>query len=115
MIVLLSLSSLSYLSGQDKMWIDMPYSGNTHYGEFAKQVESISELPTVIQFNLNGYIERILGNMRDSVTFSHGQMVDLERFFKVDSVIYNFGWIVPKYDLHFTLKNKSVGIIKYYL
>ena len=113
LIAIFCLSSINYLFGQEKMVIDMPFSGNTYYGKYSQEVESLSELPTVIQFNLDGYIVRILGVMSDSVTFSRGQIIDLDGKFRTDSVTYGYGWIVPKYDLHFSLKDNSIGIINY--
>ena len=115
LIAIFCLSSINNLFGQEKMVVNMPFSGNTYYGGFSKQVESLQELPTVIQFNLDGYIVRILGNMSDSLTFSHGQNIDLESKFKTDSVTYGYSWIVPKYDLNFILKDNSIGITSYYL
>ncbi len=115
LILLVGLITINNSFGQDKMIIDKPFNGNISYGRFSKQIDFLSDLPTVIQFNLNGYIRRILGTMSDSVTFSHGQIIDLENKFKKDSVTYGYGWIVPKYDLNFVLKDNSIGIRSYYL
>jgi len=115
LILFLGLIIINNSFGQDKMIVDKPFNGNTFYGGFSKQIDCLSDLPTVIQFNINGYLRRILGTMSDSVTFSHGQTVDLENKFKEDSVTYGYGWIVPKYDLNFVLRDNSIGIRSYYL
>jgi hypothetical protein len=115
LILLIGLITINNSFGQDKMIVDEPFNGNTYYSGFSKQIDGLSDLPTVIQFNVNGYLRRILGTMSDSVTFSHGQIVDLENKFKEDSVTYGYGWIVPKYDLNFVLRDNSIGIRSYYL
>ncbi|MEZ5044722.1 MAG: hypothetical protein R2828_32800 [Saprospiraceae bacterium] len=115
LIVIIGLISINIAIGQDKMIVDKPFNGNTHYSRFSEHIDSLSILPPVIQFNLRGYLNRILGTMSDSVSFSHGQIVDLENKFKEDSVTYGYGWIVPKYDLNFILCDNSIGIRRYYL
>lgn len=109
------LISINNSFGQDKMVIDKPFNGNTSYGQFSKHIDTLSDLPLVIQYNLKGYMERILGSINDSVTFSHGQIVDLEQKFKTDSITYGYSWIIPKYDLNFVLKDNSIGVLSYYL
>jgi len=59
------------------------------------------------------YIKRILGTMTDSLRYSHGQIVDLKKYFRKDSTTYGYDWIVPKYDLNFVLRDNSIGIIRY--
>lgn len=115
LIIIIGLFSINFSIAQDKMIVDQPMSGNTFYGGYSEQIDSLSTLPTVIQFNLQGYLYRILGSLSDSVSFSHGQIIDLENKFKKDSVTYRYHWIVPKYDLHFVLRDKSIGINNYYL
>ena len=116
-IILLFIISISpgNINGQDKMVIDEPFNGNTMYGGHSYHLNSISELPSNIQFNANGFLKRILGSMIDSLTFSQGQVVDLGSKFSEDSVTYNYNWIVPKFDLNFILKDESIGIKKYYI
>ena len=97
------------------MIVDKPFSGSTYYEGFSKHLDSISELPPMIKYNLEGYLNRILGSMKDSLRFSHGQIVDLKRYFAKDSSTFSCRWIVPKYDLIFLLKDNSIGIKSYYL
>lgn len=97
------------------MIVDKAFNGNTFYNGFSEYLDSKSELPAVIRFNIEGYLDRVFGSMSDSVTFSHGQVVDLEAYFASDSVTFGYGWVVPKYDLNFILRNASLGIKCYYL
>ena len=53
--------------------------------------------------------------MFDSVIFSRGQIVDLERRFDNDSVAFGYSWIIPKYDITFLLRDNSIGIKRYSL
>lgn len=107
--------SLFQLTAQDKMIVDKPFNGNTYYGSCSEHINSISGLPSVIQYNIKGYLQRILGTMSDSVEFSHGQVVDLKKYFALDSATYEYGWIVPHYDVNFILRDNSIGIKSYYL
>jgi len=103
------------LIGQNKMIVEQPYSGNIMYGKSARQLDSISELPSVIQYNLNGYFDRILGTLHSDTKFSHGQVVNLNEYFYKDSATFGYGWIVPTYDLHFILQDTSIGLKCYYI
>ena len=114
LIILFLSISIQKISAQNEMIVDMPYNGNTHY-ENSKFINSVSELPNIIQMNLNGFLQRIFGSKKDSISFSHGQIIDLDLFFKNDSLSYNRQWIVPKYDLNFIIQDNSIGIKRYYL
>ncbi len=115
LILTFCLLSSSLLNAQGKMIINAPFNGNTHYGGFSMHIDSISEIPTIIQSNVNGYLKQILGSMSDSLVFSHGQVIDLKEKFKQDSTVYRYEWIVPTYDLNFILRDNSIGIKKFYL
>jgi hypothetical protein len=112
-IVFLSCATQSV--GQSKMIIDKPFNGTTFYEGFSKPISSTKELPISIQDNLTQYLDKILGNMVDSIKFSHGQIIDLEGKFQKDTAANKYDWIVPKYDLNFLLKDNSIGIERYYL
>jgi hypothetical protein len=113
MIFLLAISISS--RAQDKMIIDKSYNGNTFYGKFSVHISSMSETPSVIQFNVTGFLNKILSTMSSNVKFSHGQIVDLKGYFSKDSLTYSYGWAVPKYDLNFILQDTTIGIKNYYL
>lgn len=75
-MLIICLISINDSFGQDKMIVDKPFNVNTSYSMFSEHIDSLSDLPAVIQFNLKGYIERILGSMSDSISFSHGQIYE---------------------------------------
>jgi hypothetical protein len=104
-----------YSFGQNKMIVDKPFCGTTYYGGYSKYIKTLTELPPRIQYNVKKYLENCLGSMVDSVQFLNGQLVDLNNYFKEDSTIYKYEWIVPKFDLNFILKDNSIGIKKYYI
>lgn len=95
--------------------VDMPYTGTTHYGGYARGVDSLSQLPPRIASNLQGYLEIILGPFSDSLTFAHGQAVDLDSKFRADSIAYRREYVLPAYELVFLLKYDPVHISNYYL
>lgn len=78
-ILLICIISINNSFGQDKMIINKPFNGNTYYDGFSTKIDSLSKLPSLIRYNLQGYL------------------------------------IVPKYDLYFVLRDKSIGIRCYYL
>jgi hypothetical protein len=104
-----------HLFGQKKMVIDKPFRGYIYYQRFDEKINSISELPESIQLNLNGYFNEILGSMSDSIKFLLGQVIDLKSRFIKDSLIYSYEWVIPKYDLYFTLRYNSFDIKNYNL
>lgn len=97
------------------MVVDKPFNGNTYYEGFSKHIKTLEELPALIQYNLKGYTDKILGKISDSITYSHGQVIDLESKFKKDSAAYRSEWVIPKYDLNFLLSDNNLGIKSYYL
>jgi len=113
---ILFLSTLSFFAvAQEKMIVDQQYNGNTFYSGFSSSVNSISNLPSNIQSNISGYFSKILGSMKDGLKFSHGQIVDLEKYFSDNKETFNYGWVVPKYDLNFIFQDLSIGIKNYYI
>ena len=115
-VLLLSICILltNELNSQDFMIVNDSYNGSTVYTE-SIHINTLSELPPLIELNLNGYLNRVLGDIKDSVSFSHGQMINLEKEFEKDSLTYLRNWVVPKYDLNFVIRDKSIGIQNYYI
>ena len=116
-LIILFLIITIHCNAQDKTMIITDESGAayTSYDGPTKKISSFSELPFVIQLNINGYLKRILGSMSDSIQFTHGQEVDLKALFKKDSITFNYFWVRPKYDLNFKLSDSSIGIKRYNL
>jgi len=116
-LIILFLIITIHCNAQDKTMIITDESGAayTSYDGPTKKISSFSELPSVIQLNINGYLQRILGSMSDSIQFTHGQEVDLKALFKKDSITFNYFWVRPKYDLNFKLSDSSIGIKRYNL
>ncbi|OXA70454.1 hypothetical protein B0A67_15675 [Flavobacterium aquidurense] len=114
LVILILTASINSLSAQTEKIIDKK-SGNIYYGHFSKKINSEKDLPKNVQSNLKGYLNKILPSMIDSIKFSHGQIIDLEKMFKEEPVTFNKMRIVPKYELTFYLKNKSIGIKNYNL
>lgn len=112
--LLILLNCINGLSAQTGKTIDKK-GGSIYYGNYVKEIKSEKDLPENIQLNLNGYLNKILPTIIDSITFSHGQIIDLQKMFKDEPLTYKRLRIIPKYELTFSLKNKSIGIQNYNL
>jgi hypothetical protein len=109
MIIFFTINAFS----QDKMVVDKPY-GITYYDDFSKEIKSLKQLPPIIQGYVKKFMGATLGDFSTCVTFERGQIVNLKKYFSaVDNEPYCYQWIVPKYDLIFTLKDTSLGIKNY--
>jgi hypothetical protein len=89
--------------------------GSIYYGPYAQEVVSENSLPMHIQVNARGYLDKILPGLNDSITFSHGQIIDLAKIFAEEPKTYDHYKLVPKYELDFYLQYKNLGIKKYNL
>lgn len=79
------------------------------------KIESLSDLPTLIQFNTKGHLKKILGEMSDSLHFSQAQAIDLKAIFQKDSAAFIGNAVIPKYIIKFVLTDRSIGIKSYNL
>ena len=105
---------INSLNAQTEKTIDKK-GGNIYYGKYTTEIKSEKNLPENIQNNVKGYLNRFFPTMIDSITFSHGQIIDLGKIFKEEPKTYDRFRIIPKYELTFYLKNKSLGITNYNL
>ena len=105
---------INSVSGQNEKTIEQ-HGGLIYYGDYTQEIKSEKVLPENIQTNLKGYLNKILPSIIDSITFSHGQIIDLNKKFREEPITYNYPRIIPKYELDFRLKNRSIGIGNYNL
>ncbi len=101
------------LFSQEKMIVKDSYPGSTFYDGFSKHVISLEELPPQITLNLKGSLSKYFGELRHNIIFEDGQKVDLKKYFLKNKEVFNMRWIVPKYDLNFSLGDSSLGLVKY--
>lgn len=113
-LILIFVTNIYSLSAQSERTIDKKGS-NIYYGHYSKKIDSEKDLPINVQYNLKGYLTKILPSIIDSISFSHGQIIDLEKMFKEEPKTYDRTRIIPKYELTFYLKIKSIGIKNYNL
>lgn len=97
------------------MVVDMPYAGTTVYDGHATYISDINKLPHNIIEQINNLLKRRMGTFSNKVKFSHGQIVDLDKYFKGAKDISAWQWVVPKYDLIFNLMDTTIGIKNYSL
>jgi hypothetical protein len=110
-MLLICIASIG--KGKQFPLVNMPYKGSTVY-HYSKSVLSLSELPDFIQRDVDTILYRAFGDMSRKVQFSHGQIVDIDRTRRSGTHFYDYGWIMPAYDLVFMLRDTAIGINVYY-
>ncbi|MBO9205407.1 MULTISPECIES: hypothetical protein [Niastella] len=98
---------------QNLMVVDDFKHGLTYYDGFSKTINTFSLLPESVVNNVNNYLRLSFGNLTPALHFSHGQIIDLENYFKKNPKTYNGKWLVPKYDLDYILQDSTIGIKAY--
>jgi len=112
-IATLILVSLSFLtSGQEEILIDQPFRGlPSYYKTNVIEVDSLNQLPSIIQFISNNIINKSMTDFIDNIRFVKGQIIDLDKWLKNDSIPQTeYNYIIPKYELFFELSDSSLGI-----
>lgn len=112
LVIIIFITCHNSLLAQTEKTIDKK-GRSIYYGNFVKEIKSEKDLPKNIQFILKGYLNKIFPSIIDSITFSHGQIIDLKKLFQEDPITYKRFKIIPKYELTFYLKYKPIGIQNY--
>jgi hypothetical protein len=101
---------------QDKMVIKTDYGGTTGYEDCDREISSLNKLPHFIRVDIDSLLKHTLGEFAAGVKFSHGQIVNVKKYFsKDDGQPSDYKWVVPKYDLKFALQDTTIGITNYCL
>lgn len=112
-LILLVLHHLTGI-GQEKIFIHQPYPGRTFYPTKTIDIDSISKLPSKHQFIVRNILTASMTDFLNDIVFIKGQVIDLENWLDKDSIPQTkYQYIIPKYQLHFELRDTSIGIIKY--
>jgi len=115
LFVLLLIICLNDSKGQ-QILVDHPFNGFTVYGQYASRIDSESELPDQIQKTVKAHLENMLTSNKNNLNYSHGQKVDLKRYFSENKDgISNYDWLVPAYDLNYLFSDTTLGIKSYYV
>ncbi len=114
LILILTIACLTDLKGQ-QILVEQTFNGNTSYGQHAKAIDSITELPDQIQTALQVYLTDMFGSTFQNINFSHGQKVNLKNYFSESNKVFNYQWLVPAYDLNYVLSDTTLGIKSYYV
>ncbi len=114
-IIVFILTTLCFTTyGQDKVFIDQPFVGLSSYIPKTREIDSLAQLPTKIQFITKEILKNSMTDFIDNITFARGQIVDLDGWFMNDSIPQiEYRGVIPKYDLYFELADTSIGIKKY--
>lgn len=113
-ILFLLFPGSAQLIAQSDIQVDQPFSGWTYYPH-ATRITDREAAPTNIREAADHHLKQRLGTFLDSVTFSHGQIIDLTRHFQKYSERNYPQYIVPAYDFQFKLSNQRIGLKRYYL
>lgn len=100
------------LLGQDKMIVNQEIPHTKDY-EQSVELQSIDSLPNPIKKRIDRFLAETLGTLRPNLKFDNGEVVDLKTYFENDTL--NRNWIVPKYELNFSLQDLGIGIKRYHL
>lgn len=101
---------------QDRLVVKTDAGGTTWYEDCDKKISSINKLPRVIKVDIDSLFKNTLGEFAAGLKFSHGQIVNVKRYFlKDDEQASSYQWVIPKYDLKFNLQDTTIGIINYSL
>lgn len=103
------------LFSQEKMMISKRYIGTTYYDGHSILINSLQQLPLNIQKASSNFLNKTTGTLFNNITFSQGQIVDLDKLLSSDTSLYEREWVIPKYDLIFLLQDTTIGIRNYYL
>ncbi len=114
-VLVIGILSWAQLSGQGLLQVQQPFAGWTYYGGHAVNTTNLSTLPIDIKEATSNYLVAHLGILVDSLTFSHGQVIDLDALFSDTLKVQSPNYLVPAYSLHYTLSNRSIGLKGYNL
>ncbi|MFZ1080312.1 MAG: hypothetical protein WAO19_00125 [Candidatus Kryptoniota bacterium] len=79
-----------------------------------KQFSDLRAIPPRIQAIVHQIIiYRIPVRFIGKLTFEHGQEIDIPAYLNKDSAQADRRWVVPAYDLRFSLSDSSVGVGRY--
>lgn len=114
-IIVLILTTLCFTTyGQDQVVIDQPFVGLSSYIPKTREIDSLAQLPTKIQFITKEILKSSMTDFFGNITFARGQIVDIEGWLINDSIPQiEYRGVIPKYDLYFELADTSLGIKKY--
>ncbi len=101
-------------NGQERIMIHQPYPGRTVYPIKTIEIDSLSQLPSKHQFIIDKIMGESMTDFLNNVVFIKGQIIDVETWLEKDSIAQTrYQYIIPKFQLHFELRDTSMGIIKY--
>lgn len=115
-LLIILLIALSKISFTQEMIINQPYNlgSMTPFNEYSTPYDSLSKIPENIQKSIATNFEKILGNLKPFINYSHGQKIDLERWYKDNPE--NIGSRnFPAYQLYFFICDTSIGMERFNL
>jgi hypothetical protein len=113
--IFLILNLIHFISNaQEKIMIHQPYKGRVVYPIQTSEINSLSILPTKYQFIIQDVISKSMTDFQNNIVFVKGQIIDIETWLSKDSVPQTkYQYVIPTYQLHFELRDTSIGVIKY--
>jgi len=109
-LLLILLLSLSQAFGQNSIVTDIPCRCGTN-GRYQKLIDSLSQVPTKIQFIVNSWLEQSMTDFAGNIKFVKGVNFDLENWLGNDSIPQSRNnHAVPKYRLVYQLSDSSFKI-----
>lgn len=109
-ILLILIISLSPAYGQNSIVTDI-HCGCATNGQYQKFIDSLSQIPTKIQFIANSWFEQSMTDFTGNLKFVKGVNFDLENWLGNDSIPQSrIRDAAPKYQLVYQLSDSSLNI-----
>jgi hypothetical protein len=113
-ILLILILTPCFTYGKDTLLINQPWDGFPGWNAETVNIDSVSQLPTKIQFIVNYWIKKSMTDFANNVKLVRGQIMDIESLFANDSIPQTEQQgIIPKYQLFYELSDSSLNIGAY--
>jgi hypothetical protein len=110
-LLLILLFSLSQAYGQNSIVTNIPCGGCATNGHNTKIIDSLSQIPTKIQFIVNSWIKSSMSDFAGNIKFVEGVNINLENWLGKDSIPQSRNEETsPKYRLYYQLSDSDLNI-----
>lgn len=114
LILLILILSTCTAYGEKSIVTDNPCQGCGTNGQYKKIIDSLSQVPTKIQFILNTLLKQSMTDFTGNINFVQGVNFDLENWLGNDSIPQSQNeHSTPKYQLYYQLSDESLKIKAY--
>jgi hypothetical protein len=115
MLVLIPVVAQVALAAGSIVPVSQEHAGRLYFGKYqAREPQSMSELPPGIRAKLERHLRARLGDeYYHRLTFSGGQIIDVEALHRAEPDSLHYQWEVPAYSLSFDFRLPDIGVNTY--